>query len=318
MKSPTLCAYAPPGEYIKDHTFLFRDGWWHLYSISGTRGFCHLANGNEETISWSISRDLVDWEFRGHVLHASLRKGEFDQSEVWAPFCLDANGQARMFYTGVRHPNRPLRCEKTTEPLPPTIWEGHRETIGVAVSDDLTAWEKTADRENGIGIPGRDPHVVSDPDNGRWLLYSTGPTKDGVCEEYVSQSRDLLNWEHLGVCARMPQDGYQYSTSESMFAMRHPLNGKWLLIGNWHYVVSDDPTDFTQSPARRHFDGCPEQSQWLSALGFAGEILHHGGKWYRSGVLGLADHWMLGFHEIEWNPDGAFRIATPSIATWQF
>ena len=36
--SPVQCDYAPPGEYIKDHTLVFHDGWWHLYSISGTAG----------------------------------------------------------------------------------------------------------------------------------------------------------------------------------------------------------------------------------------------------------------------------------------
>jgi hypothetical protein len=30
MTSPTECSSAPPGEYIKDHTLLFHDGWWHL------------------------------------------------------------------------------------------------------------------------------------------------------------------------------------------------------------------------------------------------------------------------------------------------
>lgn len=87
MKSPILCNYSPPGEYIKDHTLVFSEGWWHLFSISGLTGYSHLYNGNEETASWSISRDLVDWEFRGHVLHASLRNGEFDQHEIWAPYC---------------------------------------------------------------------------------------------------------------------------------------------------------------------------------------------------------------------------------------
>jgi len=318
MKSPTLCAYAPPGEYIKDHTFLFRDGWWHMYSISGTRGFGHLQNGNEETVSWSISQNLVDWEFRGHILHASLRKGEFDQTEVWAPFCYAAEEKNYMFYTGVVHPKRPMRYEKQFEPIPDSIWEGHRETIGAAVSDDLTAWEKCSDREKGLDIPGRDPHVVFDADNNRWLMYSTGSPKDGFCEEYVSQSRNMIDWKFIGVCARIPQDGFRYSTSESMFVMRHPLNGKWILMGNWHYTLSDDPTNFTNSAVHRYFEGYAEQDVWLGGLGFASEIVQHGGKWYRSGALGVMDHWMLGFHEIEWDKNGAFRIAKPSVVKWQF
>jgi hypothetical protein len=86
--SPVQCQYAPCGEYIKDHTIIFHDGWYHFFSISGTEGFYHGYTGNEETISWSISKDLVNWQMRGHVLHATQRKGAFDQHQVWAPFCV--------------------------------------------------------------------------------------------------------------------------------------------------------------------------------------------------------------------------------------
>ena len=62
----------------------------------------------------------------------------------------------------------------------------------MAVSDDLTRWTKVADFKKGLGIPGRDSHVVRDEANGRWLLYSTGKGLDA----YVSSSTDLLHW-HL-------------------------------------------------------------------------------------------------------------------------
>jgi len=106
--NPTLCDYAPPGEYVKDHTIVRPNGLYHLFSISGTRGCYHGYNGNEETISWSTSRDLVQWEFRGHVLHAAQRAGAFDQHEIWAPYCVEAGGRFFLFYTGVVHPHRPF------------------------------------------------------------------------------------------------------------------------------------------------------------------------------------------------------------------
>ena len=123
---PTQCSYAPLGEYVLDHSILFHDGWYHLFAISGTEGYFHGYNGNEETVSWSISRDLVDWEMRGHILHASQRKGTFDQHEIWAPFCLKAYNKFYMFYTGIIHPHRPLSYER---PGPDHKWifEGHRE-----------------------------------------------------------------------------------------------------------------------------------------------------------------------------------------------
>lgn len=110
--NPVNCDYAPPGEYIKDHSFVYHDGWWHLFSISGTQGYYHGYNGNEETFSWSISKNLIDWEFRGHVMHPSLREGTFDRHEVWAPFCLKANDSFYMFYTGIVHPHRPMEYRK--------------------------------------------------------------------------------------------------------------------------------------------------------------------------------------------------------------
>lgn len=319
MSSPVSCNYSPPGEYIKDHTLVHQDGWWHLFSISGVKGLSHLYNGNEETVSWSISRDLVNWDFRGHVLHASLRKGEFDQHEIWAPFCLPAGGRFYMFYTGVVHPFRPMCYEKQGIHHPQMVWEGHKETIGMAVSDDMTAWEKISDREKGISVPGRDPHVVYDSENGRWLLYSTGETVGGLSREYVSQSADLTNWEYIDVCALFPPfEDIPYSTTESITVLRHPLNGKWIMLGNWHYALSDNPLDFTHSPVHKYYEGEADSQKRVHALGYAGEIIHWDDKWYRSGVLGVMDHWVLGFHEIEWDEDGAFHTVRPSRVKWQF
>lgn len=311
-----MCNYSPPGEYIKDHTLLYDKGWWHLFSISGVKGYSHLYNGNEETVSWSISKDLVNWEFRGHVLHASLRDGEFDQHEIWAPFCLKANNQTYLFYTGIRHPYRPMCFDKLGIHHPQVIWDGHQEALGVAISADLTGWLKISDRQKGIAIPGRDPHVVYDENKKRWLLYSTGTSRNGFCEEYVSQSDDLLNWCLIGVCARFPRTGFAYSTTESITVMRHPRSGKWIMMGNWHYALSDDPVDFTGSEVCLYdafIDGCN-----TDRLGFAAETLCWDGKWYRSGVLGIMDHWVLGFHEIEWDEKGAFHVTKPSIVKWQF
>lgn len=317
MISPTLCSYAPSGEYIKDHTLIYHDNWWHLFSVSGARGYCHLFNGNEETISWSISRNLVDWDFRGHVLHASLRKGEFDQHEAWAPYCIFHQGEFYMFYTGVVHPHRPMCYEKKGHLHPEIIWEGHRETQGLAVSSDLTYWEKISDREKGLAIPGRDSHVVRDEANERWLLYSTGSRINGLSEAYVSQSKDLLSWEFIGICAVFPDPkGMNVGSTESLTVMRHPLNGKWIMLGNFQYTLSDNPEDFTGGDVRTYYNEDEDRYEKICQLGFAGEVINWNGRWYRSAVLGMVDYWVLGFHEIEWDAKGAFNITTPSIARW--
>ena len=312
MSDPTTCRYAPPGEYIKDHTILFHDGWWHLYSISGIEGYYHAFTGNEETISWSISRDLVNWEMRGHVLHASQREGAFDQHEVWAPFCLRHAGRFHLFYTGVVHPHRPLTYGK---PGRDHVWvyEGHKEMIGLAVSDDLTQWIKVSDVARGLGVDGRDPHVVADDVNGRWTLYSTGPrTGEGLHEVFASTSDDLRAWRPAGVCARIPDmERHRNGNNESICVMRHPLDGDWIMLANWQYAKSADPLCFPPDAIKPY--ECA-QGPHVVDIGLAGEMIEWQGRWYRSGYFGGNNNaTKLGFTEIEWVPGGAFRVVHPSV-----
>lgn len=318
MPSPTQCAYAPPGEYMKDHSFVRHDGWYHLFNISGTAGYYHGYNGNEETVAWSVSKDLVDWEFRGHVLHASQREGHFDQHEVWAPFCFKGDDAFFMYYTGIIHPTRPMEYRKLGHKHP-WVWQGHVETQGIARSTDLTDWVKISDPTQGSGVPGRDSHVVRDGE--RYLLYSTVGTR----EVNVSVSTDLVHWESLGVCCTFPPlrntdvalgetardlPTADLHVAESITVMRHPLSGRWLLMGNWQWVLSDDPTSFNGAGAQLYnntFEGTRVD------LGFACETVEHDGHWYRSGTLGPSDNWKLGFTEISWDAEGAFHVVAPSV-----
>ena len=313
MISPIECSYAPPGEFIKDHTLLFHDGWWHLFSISGVEGYWHACNGNEETFSWSISRDLVHWEMRGHVLHASQRAGAFDQHEVWAPNVVKAEGRFFLFYTGIVHPHRPLIHHKPG-PDHPWIYEGHRETIGIAVATDLTDWTKVSDVVRGAGVPGRDPHVVRDEVGKRWLLYTTGGrSEDGLHHVYVSSSTDLLDWKGEGTCAWFPDlPDHRQGNNESLTIMRHPMDGNWIMLANWQYQTSDDPLHFR--PGAAHVYPALRASPPVK-LGLAGEMIEWQGRWYRSGFFGTthANATRLGFTEIEWVPGGAFRVVTPSV-----
>jgi hypothetical protein len=315
---PTQCSYAPPGEYIKDHSFIYHDGWWHFFSISGTRGYYHGYNGNEETISWSISKDLVNWEFRGHVLHASQWPGAFDQHEVWAPFVFRGDDQFYMFYAGIIHPSRPMEYRKLGHDHP-WVHDGHQEAMGLAVSKDLTYWNKIADFKRGLSVEGRDAHVVYDEERDRYLLYST----IGTHQANVSQSKDLKHWDSLGICIEFPtldsRGNYGATTegissflhaAESLHVLKHPLTGRWVIMGNWQYAISDDTADFHSRDIRefnRKLNGK------IVDMGFACEILNLNGNWYRSGVFGNRDYWKLGFTQIHWVEDAAFYIIKPSI-----
>jgi hypothetical protein len=321
MDSPVRCDYAPPGEYMKDHSLVRHDGRWHLFNISGTAGYYHGYNGNEETIAWSVSEDLVHWDFRGHVLHASQREGYFDQHEVWSPFCMRAEDGFRLFYTGVVHPVRPMEYRKLGHGHP-WVGTGHRETQGIAVSKDLTEWVKISDPRTGSGVPGRDAHVVRDPGGDRWLLYSTIGTR----KVNVSESTDLASWRSQGICAEFPRlpctepalgatiraliGDSDPNTAESITVLRAPDDGRWLMLGNWQYIMSSDPTDFSRTPARPYDTACNGR---LVDMGFACEIVEHDGRWYRSGTFGKPDYWRLGFTEIEWVAGGAFRVVRPSV-----
>ena len=321
--SPTECQYAPPGEYVKDHTFVYHDGWWHLYSISGTWGYSWAYTGCEETVSWSISRDLVNWEFRGHVLHASHRPNTFDQDMVWAPYCRKVGNRFYMYYAGEVCPVRPMQYSKLGS-YAKTVDEGNSSTIGLAISDDLTRWVKVSDPVKGLGVPGRDPHVVRDEVKSRWLLYSTGVQVHGLSGAYVSESSNLEDWKLLGPCVAFPDaDPHvvrgrsldellllgRMDTAESLTVMRHPISKKWIALGNWHYVLSADPTNFLGGkPELYDIDRAGKKVD----MGFACRILQWQGRWYRSGVMGKLDRWQLGFTEIAWTPDGAFRIVKPS------
>ena len=81
------------------------------------------------------------------------------------------------------------------------------------------------------------------------------------------------------------------------------------MLGNWQYILSDNPLWFDGSNAQEYdrlYQGIPMD------MGYACGIIQYNGKWYRSGTMGKRDWWRLGFTEIEWIKNGAFRIVKPS------
>jgi len=155
-------------------------------------------------------------------------------------------------------------------------------------------------------------------------MYSTGVAVGRLSGAWVSQSEDLVHWKLIGPCVGFPQApkgqqrGYTLDclsdlgagAAESLTVMKHPLTQQWIMLENYHFVLSDDPTNFLKNEVRLYdidFHGKPAD------LGFAAEIVQWQGKWYRSGVFGPLDNWKLGFTEIEWVRNGAFRVVDPSI-----
>ena len=98
--------------------------------------------------------------------------------------------------------------------------------------------------------------------------------------------------------------------NESLTVMRHPMTGRWMLLANFHYALSDDPTNFRDSPLRPYL---ADHNLTHKTMGTVNEIIEWQGKWYRSSMFGPMDHWKLGFAEIAWIPDGAFTLVKPSM-----
>ena len=294
--------YAPAGEYIKDHGLILHEGLWHLFSISGNLGHSWMDLGNEESISHSTSPDLIHWKMHGHPVKASGKDGYYDEHMAVAPFVIrGCDERFYMFYSGWRHPNK----------LPNFSNDGHLQSIYMAVSNDLYSWnipDEIAPRginiESGGPIIGRDPHVLRDEAEDRWLLYYT-------CESMgkrppaigVAQSRDLKNWEHLSEAMNSPLPPRSFSTTESPFVLKHPISGKYILFLNWDYGISDDPLRFSSLQSLPFPCGLAKGRLESVGVGYAREIIEHDGKNYFSGVMGKDGYMKLGFTEFEWTED---------------
>jgi sucrose-6-phosphate hydrolase SacC (GH32 family) len=269
--------YAPQGEFVKDHSFVFHEGVYHLFSISGTAGTTWRDPGSEERFSHSISEDLVKWEHVGHVLCKGWH-GEEDRDKIWAPFVMEHDGLFHMFYTGIcyREPGNPNG--------------GYGKRMCHAVSRDLANWEKRPTLPpppEGIS-EAQDAHVYHDPETARFYLYCIGG--DGSPGVLVRTSDDLETWSPGRLCFRIRMEDISYRSTyptESPFVMRH---GRYVfLLLNDGYAVSDKPDG--------GFTGFRPYGQRLP--GFACEVLQFGSRYLRSAVHGPKGYYRLVMCEME-------------------
>ncbi len=299
---PSTC-FAPPGEYIKDHCFIFNDNRWHFYSISGKIGNCWLDPGNEESISHSSSADLVNWVTHGHPVKASGKCGCYDEHMAVAPYVLKANdGLFYMFYSGWRHPNK----------RPDFNYDGHLESIYMAVSKDLFTWEIPEHTAScgitvakGEPITGRDPHLFFDAKDDRWLLYYTRQTHNPPFSVGVAQSKCLKKWENMGEAIVIESGDYFVNPCESPYVLKHPVSGKYILLLNWDYSISDDPLRF-DSLTRIPFKAGLVKTEYTYesvGVGFAREVINYNEQNYFSGVFGPDGYFKLGFTPFRWTDD---------------
>lgn len=192
---------------------------YHLFFLMAPRsledpGRRHAA----ATVGHAVSRDLVDWDFRGECFGPATEPG-FDDVAIWTGSVVREGDRWRMFYTAISNAGHLLLDQR----------------IGSAVSDDLHHWQRVSP-EPALRVDGRwyktlgntprgtsgpdlegssetwrDPLVMRDPDGNGWHLFVTargvgaGPDDDGVIAH--ATSRDLTTWT-LGPPRCEPGQGF--------------------------------------------------------------------------------------------------------------
>jgi hypothetical protein len=204
--------------YYNDHTVVYDQAThkWHLFGISHSmppdpeheRTFGHLVSDTLVPTPTSTWKPLPD------ALTAAP-----DETHIWAPHVIFANGRYYMFYSAGDG-------DPTTQ------------RIRYATSPDLNTWT----RRGTILIDGyaaRDPMVVRD--GSRWILYYTATTTPSGGNHIVAYrtSTDLVNWSARGVAFTHPAVGGAGGPTESPFVVFH--NGWWYL-----FVCCDGPYDGTR------------------------------------------------------------------------
>lgn len=201
QSSTYLIAPALPqsSQAIHDHSWINAGGKYHLFAHSVD----HDARGYAGSIRHFVSNDLLTLQSASHPIAISSTPGSWDKDSQWAPHVVFNDGTYYMFYVGVDFGDSGNPAD-------------HRYAIGVARSRDLQNWAKEpnpvydcsadwVERNNTYSYRCRDPFVMYDEANCRWLLFATellktgvtpGPLSEGIV---VAQAPHLLGpWTSLG------------------------------------------------------------------------------------------------------------------------
>jgi sucrose-6-phosphate hydrolase SacC (GH32 family) len=182
---------------IADHSWV-RDqfGIYHLFFHSES-----LYYPNQ--IEHYTTRDFVTLEYVGVAL--TVNAGAWDGDALWAPHVIEFDETYYMFYTGVAG-SGPSAIQR----------------IGLAISDDLTTWTRVpVNRCAGTTGDGciydcdepwtmaggpndsynqqcRDPFVMWDEGNRRWLLFATAKSTNHAGVVTVASASELSTWAGEG------------------------------------------------------------------------------------------------------------------------
>ena len=179
--------YEPPGLCLNDFDLSYnsRTGKYELIHIQGPR----VANTEydaaimENTYGFAVSDDLVNWETQPPVFFTSKNGPAFDDSAIWTMQSFQATEDDRyLFYTGVSA--KPYFQQKIGRAVyDPTRGEWQRGKVNPIISAD-GEWYQT----EGF-MAWRDPYVVRDEGNDRYVMFISAKRKD-----QVEQVNGCIGW----------------------------------------------------------------------------------------------------------------------------
>jgi hypothetical protein len=241
---------------INDEDDDIADHAW-IVDASGVRHLFFQNEGHDGSndIEHYTTTDLQNLEYQGVALSPSA--GGWDSRGIWAPHIVNVGDTYFMFYTGVNG-----------------IDAGSQQRIGLATSTDLSNWTRVPASE-GIQVTGdgaiyeceqtwttwgsganyddqcRDPFVIWDDSNQRWVMLATARSTNGFGVVTAAYSPNLTDWTgagYINATRRLAQGNGAQKTgggAENPFVMVRD-NTFYLLFTDWK-----DPEDDSTSKAPR-------------------------------------------------------------------
>lgn len=208
--------------YINDHTiFRDHDGTWHLIGITHAEPMNpfderHLAHATAPALRGP-------WTKQPYALSTDPTLGE---THLWAPHVVEHDGQFWMFVCGGG-------ADKTAY------------RIQLATSPDGTTWTRHPDNPLIVdGFEARDPMVLRDEGNDRWLLYytATSAPEGGNHIVAAATSDDLVHWHDRHVVYTSALTGTMAGPTESPFVVARG-DRYYLFIGpDWAGLLESHAT----------------------------------------------------------------------------
>ena len=165
--------YAPENRLLWDSWFMQDKDGYRLYHLDAPMDPDPETRHERAQIRTAFSKDLVNWKDDGFALKSGPR-GSWDDGPIWTGSTYKEDGTYYKFYTGRNHR------------------DGQTQRIGLAKSTDGINWERgekplleadsrwyETDEESPVYRAFRDPFIVKNPEDGKYLMYFTAKTKGG-------------------------------------------------------------------------------------------------------------------------------------------